>query len=294
MKANGILSSLLTCLLLFATLSAAWPWPEFLEEKAHALMRRQEEKPTTTAANKSTQQSASTAQASETGKAAASASGTAAASASGSEASQSGASKTGASKTGGSKTGGSKTTDKNSKSTAVDPRLPPGGVSMITPAALAGQQYYKVGDYVTFAWNYTSLSNTPSAIDVLASCSLNSATYTIAGNVSVEETQSLIWDTGASQTNTQPFPVASYNLIIHDSSQDIDAVPSAGDLGSYNQYVFGMYTGQPYVPLNEFRCATCSGAMSIHEKQAFGVLLFTSLVTVLSFTWFANGFGLFA
>jgi len=296
MKASGLLSSLLTCLLLFTTLSAAWPWPEFLEEKAHALMKRQEEKPTSTTANKSTQKSASAAQASktndsaptapasETGKASASASGTAAASASGSEASQSGASKT----------GGSKTTHKPSKSTAVDPRLPPGGVSMITPAALAGQQYYKVGDYVTFAWNYTSLSNTPSAIDVLASCSLNSATYTIAGNISVEETQSLIWDTGASQTNTQPFPVASYTLIIHDSSQDVDAVPAAGDLGSYNQYVFGMYTGQPYVPLNEFRCATCSGAMSIHEKQAFGVLLFTSLVTVLSFTWFANGFGLFA
>jgi hypothetical protein len=71
-------------------------------------------------------------------------------------------------------------------------------------------------------------------------------------------------------------------------------VPKAGFLGSFNNYVFGMYTGQPYVPLNEFRCATCSGALSTHERQALGVLFLTSAVTILSFTWFANGFGAFS
>jgi len=97
---------------------------------------------------------------------------------------------------------------------------------------------------VTFQWNYTSLSVTPSAIDVLASCSINSATYTIAANMSVEETGAVTWDTGEFQaTATNPFPVASYTLIVHDSSKDVTDVPSAGHLGAYAQYVFGMYTG---------------------------------------------------
>jgi hypothetical protein len=164
---------------------------------------------------------------------------------------------------------------------------------MVTPAVIEGPQYYKVGDYVTFQWNYTSLSVTPSAIDVLASCSLNSATYTIAANMSVEETGSVVWDTGNTATMTNPYPVASYTLLIYDAAKDYTDAPSAGFLGAYNQYQFGMYTGQPYVPLNEFRCATCSGALSIHERQAIGILAVTSIFTVLSFTWFANGFGLF-
>jgi hypothetical protein len=36
--------------------------------------------------------------------------------------------------------------------------------------------------------------------------------------------------------------VASYTLIIHDSSKDITDIPSAGFLGTFEQYVFGMYT----------------------------------------------------
>lgn len=39
--------------------------------------------------------------------------------------------------------------------TAIDPRLPPGGVQMLTPAATAGMTFVKVGNQVTFAWNYT-------------------------------------------------------------------------------------------------------------------------------------------
>jgi hypothetical protein len=51
---------------------------------------------------------------------------------------------------------------------------------------------------------------------------------------------------------------------------------------------------QPYTPLNEFKCATCNGALSAHEKQALGVILMTATITVMSFTWFANGFGVFS
>ncbi|KAL9046349.1 MAG: hypothetical protein Q9214_000796, partial [Letrouitia sp. 1 TL-2023] len=62
------------------------------------------------------------------------------------------------------KTGSAKTT-KEAASKSVDQRLPPGGVNLITPSALAQTTYYKVGDYVEFAWNYTSLSIKPSMID---------------------------------------------------------------------------------------------------------------------------------
>lgn len=123
-------------------------------------------------------------------------------------------------------------------------------------------------------------------------------------------TQSVTWDTGAYASSASlPFVVATYTLMvgcislvwrfsywqtqIYDANSEPTTVPSAGYLGSYSNLQFGIYTPQPYTPLNDFKCATCSGAMSIHEKQALTVLLGTCFVTVLSFTWFASGFGVF-
>lgn len=289
MRANGLLHSLFVLLLALTTISAAWPGHGLLGNKIDGLVRRQNDasssaEPSSSREPSSTVRSSASATDENT---------SAAASETGSGDETSDVSST-ATRSGADETDKPSTTGRNStKTTAIDPRLPPGGVQMITPAAIEGQQYYKVGDFITFEWNYTSLSVTPSAVDVLASCSLNSATYTISANMSVEETGKIIWDTGESAAATNPFPVASYTLVIHDSSADVTDVPKAGYLGSYNQYVFGMYTPQPYVPLNQFRCATCSGALSSHERQALGVLGFTALVTILSFTWFANGFGAF-
>lgn len=121
---------------------------------------------------------------------------------------------------------------------------------MITPAAIAGQQFYKVGEWVTFAWNYTSLSVTPSAVDVLATCTANQATYTLAVNQSVQETGVVLWDTGAYQsTASVPLLTNMYTLIIYDSNGSPTDTPRAGYLGAYKQFIFGMYTPQPYVPL---------------------------------------------
>lgn len=162
----------------------------------------------------------------------------------------------------------------------------------MTPAATAASQYYKVGDFITFEWNYTSLSNTPAAVDVFATCALNQATYTIASNMTVGETGRVIWDTGDQAAVTAAYPVATYTLFIHDSARDPTQAASAGDLAAFNQFRFGMYTGQPYTPLNEFKCSTCNAALSLHEQQALGVIGVTAVVTILSFTWFANGAGL--
>ena len=54
---------------------------------------------------------------------------------------------------------------------------------MITPAPFASQQLYKVGDLVTWAWNYTSLQGTPTAIDVSISCSAATRSYALTQNM---------------------------------------------------------------------------------------------------------------
>lgn len=75
---------------------------------------------------------------------------------------------------------------------------------MITPSPLAGPQYYKIGDQITFGWNYTSLIVTPSAIDIMATCTVNQHLYTIATNQSVETSQAVTWDTGREATAAVP------------------------------------------------------------------------------------------
>jgi hypothetical protein len=121
---------------------------------------------------------------------------------------------------------------------------------MITPAAIAGAQYYKVGDWVTLAWNYTSLSIYPSNIDIMATCTANQATYTLAVNQTVEKTGGAIyWDTGAYQSSaTVPLLTETYTLMIYDSQSDTTDAPRPGYLGLANSFTFGMYTPQPYVP----------------------------------------------
>jgi hypothetical protein len=142
---------------------------------------------------------------------------------------------------------GTRVTTGKPKATSFDPRLPAGGISMVTPNALAGEQFYKVGknNFITFAWNYTSLSVTPTAIDVMASCSANQATYTIAVNISAEQTK-VIWDTDNTPSGQAPFLTEKYTLLIMDSEADVTAAPRPGYLGVFNSFTFGMYTPQPY------------------------------------------------
>jgi hypothetical protein len=121
---------------------------------------------------------------------------------------------------------------------------------MITPAVLAGDQFYKVGENITFAWNYTSLSVTPSAIDILASCTANQATYTIAVNQSAKQTE-VVWDTKNVPEGQPPFLTDKYQLIIYDAQSSVSAAPQAGYLAVFNQLTFGMYTPRPYTPLSE-------------------------------------------
>jgi hypothetical protein len=121
---------------------------------------------------------------------------------------------------------------------------------MVTPGIFDGTQYYKIGDWVEFAWNYTSLKVTPTAIDVLASCSANQGTYTIAVNQSVKETGRVFWDTQAYQDSGKNPPLLTnmYTLIIYDAESSITARARPGYLSTYQQHIFGMYQPQPYLP----------------------------------------------
>lgn len=146
----------------------------------------------------------------------------------------------------------SKTDTKATSTTSIsiNPAAGAGGISMITPAATS-TTYYKIGQDVTFVWNYTSLLVTPSHIDVVASCSLNSATYTLARNMSVDPTGTVIWDTGKYQASaTVPLLTATYTLFVYDASKSLEDVAQPGHLSSLIGYSFGMYIPQPYTPLN--------------------------------------------
>ena len=165
----------------------------------------------------------------------------------------------------------------------------------MTPAVTDGEQYYKIGDFVTFAFNFTSLLATPTAVNVVASCKANNQIYTLAANHTITNaTQSVVWDTNGYQQTavSDPLLTEKYTLIIYDAESSISAVSQPGYLAVYNQYTFGMYVPQAYTPLGEFICATCSGALSDMERKAIGMAIGVGLLTVLSFTWFVGGTGI--
>ncbi|KAI1384619.1 uncharacterized protein F4822DRAFT_368038 [Hypoxylon trugodes] len=190
-------------------------------------------------------------------------------------------------------TGTGNSTSKATHST-FDPQDGAGGVAMITPATTAGTTLYRIGDPtpITWVWNYTSLQGTPTAIDVLVSCSTASATWTLTQNMTFEPTATFTWDTEkySESAIASPLLVAQYTLLIHDSDSSADATAEAGYLAPFDGLQFGLYTSRPYQDLGEWKCATCSGALGDAERQAIGFAVSMSIITILSFTWYVTGF----
>jgi len=187
-----------------------------------------------------------------------------------------------------------KTTSKSRQTTQFNPQDPVGSVVMLTPATTALTQLYKIGDFVTWGWNYTNLQATPTGIDVYASCSSATRTYTLTQNMTFETLGSFTWDTGAYQSTAvaNPLVVQQYTLLIFDVDGGPTAAAAAGYLGTFDTFQFGMYTPQPYTALNDgWTCATCSLAASDTDRRALGLALAMCVVTVLSFTWFVTGLG---
>lgn len=165
---------------------------------------------------------------------------------------------------------------------------------MKTPAAAAvATPLYKIGDYVTWGWNYTSLLGTPTAIDVLASCSVARATWTLTANMTFETDVSYVWNTNDQADSAESALLSEmYTLIIKDSDASITDRPEPGYLGSYSGLTFGLYAGQPYTPFPEWKCIGCNAATSGFDRHAVGFALTMCMVTVFSFTWFVSGLGL--
>ncbi|KAJ5373852.1 hypothetical protein N7517_005858 [Penicillium concentricum] len=291
--------SVLCTILLLGTISSAWPWRPYGVLLGDSLDKRADTAETTAETSETTADSSSASKTSAgttgttTGTNTDATTDTKTGTATDSETTDTATDSETTGKTTGTKTGKSKTTATTSIS--IDPAAAAGGVSMITPAS-SSTTYYKIGQDVTFVWNYTSLSVTPSAVNVVASCSLNSMKYTLSSNMTVKQTGSVVWDTGKYQKSaTIPLLTASYTLIIYDASKDIGDAASAGHLSSQNGgYVFGMYTPQSYTPLNQFKCATCSGAMSETSRLAIKFTVGMAVITFASFTWFAGSAGVFA
>lgn len=176
---------------------------------------------------------------------------------------------------------------------------PAGAIVMLTPAVIAGSQFYKIGSNVTFAWNYTNLLATPTALNIVATNSLAGQYYTMTANMTIggNATNAVTWDSAAYSDSPEglsnPLLTAQYTLVIYDADLSVTATAEPGYLQVYNQYQFGMYTPQPYadIPPGGYKCATCSAAFGDMERRALGFVFGMGIATVLSFTWFVGGTG---
>ncbi|KAJ5142948.1 uncharacterized protein N7515_001735 [Penicillium bovifimosum] len=288
---RAVFLSLLCTLLLLGTISSAWPWgtPGAVMAGASLDKRADSTDGTTTGTSDSTATGSS---ASQTGTDTASETATGTNTGTNTQTGTATGTGTTTGTATGTHTGKTKTTATTSIS--IDPAAAAGGVSMITPAA-ASTTYFKIGQEVTFVWNYTSLSVTPSAVNVVATCSLNAMKYTLTSNMTVEETGSVVWDTGKYKASaTVPLLTASYTLFVYDTDKEMGDVASAGHLSSQNGFPFSMYIPQPYTPLNEYHCATCSGAFSETSRLALKFTVGIAVITFASFTWFAGSAGVLA
>ncbi|KAI1847741.1 hypothetical protein JX265_009170 [Neoarthrinium moseri] len=194
--------------------------------------------------------------------------------------------------------GGSDKSSGSGKTTATSHKTfnaqdPAGGVSMITPATASHTQLYRLGDTITWVWNYTSLQGTPTALDLLVSCSAVTQSWTLTQNMSYEATGSFTWDTNGYQATAveQPLLTQEYTMVLYDADSSVSATAEAGYLGVFNQFTFGLYQPQSYKNLTEWNCVTCSAAMGDLDRQALRFAFGMATLTVLSFTWFVAGFG---
>lgn len=187
-----------------------------------------------------------------------------------------------------------KTKGKSDEKETFNPVDPAGGVSMTEPATmLMPTPLFKIGDYVTLGWNYTSLQGTPTAIDVLVSLSSAAQTWTLTQNMTFETDVTFLWDTADTANDPEkPLGVQLYTLIIKDSDASMTDRAEPGYLGAYSGFKFGLYTRRPYTALADWECTGCNRGVPGLDHQALSFALGMSVITVLSFTWFVAGLGL--
>ncbi|EWY86619.1 hypothetical protein IWW34DRAFT_658579 [Fusarium oxysporum f. sp. albedinis] len=160
----------------------------------------------------------------------------------------------------GKKKSGTKTGTSAPKRTTFSADVQPGGVSMTLPDTMyVPTPLFKIGDYATFGWNYTSLEGTPTAIDVLVSQSSAGETYTLTANMTFATNPTFVWDTSKQANDPDaPLVVGMYTLVIKDSDSAITDLPSPGYLQVEKTFQFGMYTPAAYTPYPQWNCDICN------------------------------------
>lgn len=284
-------------LYLFTTFAAAWPWPvdKILPHMDSLIVReafRNKRDDSSSSSGKASTQASQTAAASSATETAKSSKSDSTASKSKSQEESGTGTMTSAASTATGK-GDSSKSNSTSSTVSIDDNAAAGGLEILVPDTTSGSYFYKISDYVTFAWNYTSLSITPTAVNVYVTCTSNSEMYTITKNMSTDAnaTQAVTWDTNNYPEETDsPLLTAIYTMYIFDADSSISAEASAGHLSAAS-YVFGMYTKSPYTPYSEWTCGSCSAALSPDEKRYLKFMLAMVGVTVVSFTWFVGGTG---
>ena len=141
------------------------------------------------------------------------------------------------------------------------------------PPQTAAPSFYKFApsQKITFGWNITSLSITPSQLTVSTFCSANGNTYPVgptdgvipgtatqvnlfcitkAQDVLITVVTKVVWDPYSYQQAhpTQPLIIASYTLQIMDN-HGLTQLPVSGRFAPNTEMTFALYTPQTYTPL---------------------------------------------
>jgi hypothetical protein len=135
-----------------------------------------------------------------------------------------------------------------------------GGISFTEPKATA-TSFYKISpsETITFGWNITSLSVTPTHFTVSAYCASNGNTYSVGptnGIIDGTATQ-ILWNPA---TEATPIPQGTFTLFVQDE-RGLDVAPSPGYFSPNKQLIFALYSPQPYTPLS----STYTVAFPLHN-----------------------------
>lgn len=160
---------------------------------------------------------------------------------------------------------------------------------MTQPPQTGNPSFYKIApsNTITFAWNYTSLSITPTSITVTAFCAANGYNYPVGGangdGVYPGSVTSINWDPYAYQNSPGALALAqeTYTLRIQDE-RGANAVGTPGMLSAYSALKFALYKPGQATPLDQWSCPDCNAAMNLALHPGFISMVVTFTVMILS------------
>jgi hypothetical protein len=141
----------------------------------------------------------------------------------------------------------------SANSTSSIPQSAAAGGLTITQPPQTATSFFKIAQsqYITFAWNFTSLLSTPTHLTVSAACA-NGNTYPVGptNGIIPGTATSVVWDPyGYDQANPNtPLAQASYTLMIWDD-RGPNPPRAPGLLQPNSALTFALYTPQPYTPI---------------------------------------------